>query len=549
VVFALWKAGDRNRSDDARVADVERETAAVRGVVGVRQSVLLDEGGVVVCEIEAELIGAAVESRDHVGFALDPAGVIGRGAGQRGVEERLRRLAEPANVDDECVAAGDGEFAEQNAELPGVVVIEAREEKFGLLMNDVREVLSDSHACKDKCRDASAGGALTEERRRAGAGEVFLRFLRMGCTSFGGPVAHLGYFRAEFVDRLRWLDEAAFAEVVGLCQSLPGPASSQVGFTLGLMEAGPAGGAAAWLGFTTPSAMLMLAFAYGHAWLDVRWGAGLLHGLMLAAVAVVAQAVWSMAHALAPDWTRRLIAAAAAAMVLLLPSARAQLVALSAGALAGLLLCRGVASGRGELRVLQGRASTVAAAMFVALFAVPPLLHTAATQLFAGFYRTGALVFGGGHVVLPLLERVTVARGWVSEEAFLAGYGAAQAVPGPLFSFAAYLGTVSKPLPGLAGGAIALAAIFLPGLLLVVAVLPWWSRLRGSARMQAAIAGVNASVVGLLLAALYRPVWTSAVHSAWDVAIAVAGFALLAAGKARPILVVALAALIGLLRF
>jgi len=315
------------------------------------------------------------------------------------------------------------------------------------------------------------------------------------------------------------------------------------------MEAGIPGGAAAWLGFTLPSALLMLGFAYGHSWLGGRRGAGLLHGLMLAAVAVVAHAVWGMARALTPDWTRRLIAVAAAVLMLTSRSAGAQLITLGAGAAAGLLLCRDMADGRGGLRSrLSRRVSFAAAVLFVTLFVVPPLIHRPATQLFAAFYRTGSLVFGGGHVVLPLLERVTVARGWVSQEAFLAGYGAAQAVPGPLFSFAAYLGAVSKPVPELVGAAIALTAISLPGLLLVVAVLPWWSRLRGNQWMQAAIAGVNASVVGLLLAALYRPVWTSAVRSPWDAAIAAAGFALLATGKARPIAVVAIAALYGVLR-
>jgi chromate transporter len=388
-----------------------------------------------------------------------------------------------------------------------------------------------------------------EPVQRTRAAEVFLRFLRLGCTSFGGPVAHLGYFREEFVERLRWLDEAAFAEVVGLCQSLPGPASSQVGFTIGLMQAGIPGGAAAWVGFTLPSALLMLGFAYGHSWLGGRWGAGLLHGLMLAAVAVVAHAVWGMARSLTPDWTRRLIALAAAVLVLSSHSAEAQLIALGASAVAGLLLCRGVTDGRSGLRSgLSHRVSVAGAVMFVTLFAAPPLIDKPATQLFSAFYRTGSLVFGGGHVVLPLLERVTVARGWVSQEAFLAGYGAAQAVPGPLFSFAAYLGAVSKPVPGPVGAAIALMAISLPGLLLVVAVLPWWSRLRGNAWMQAAIAGVNASVVGLLLAALYRPVSTSAVHSVWDAGVAVAGFALLAIGKARPLVIVAMAAVYGLLR-
>jgi chromate transporter len=378
---------------------------------------------------------------------------------------------------------------------------------------------------------------------------VFQRFLRLGCSSFGGPVAHLGYFREEFVNRLGWISDETFGEIVALCQSLPGPASSQVGFTIGLIQGGLRGGLAAWTGFTLPSAVLMLVFAYGHSWLGGRWGVGVLHGLMLAAVAVVAHAVWGMARGLAPDFTRRLVALCAAALILSSHSATAQLIVLGGGAIAGLLLCRSAPNNRGELKVelLQG-ASIASAVLFVALFVGPPLVHYAASELFAAFYRTGSLVFGGGHVVLPLLERVTVARGWVSQEAFLSGYGAAQAVPGPLFSFAAYLGAVSKPVPGPVGAVIALTAISLPGLLLVLTVLPWWSRLRRNLWMQAAIAGVNASVVGLLLAALYRPVWTSAVRSPWDAVVAAGGFVLLATSKARPLTVVVLAALCGLLR-
>ena len=381
------------------------------------------------------------------------------------------------------------------------------------------------------------------DRARARVGEILLRFLRLGCTSFGGPVAHLGYFREEFVTRLGWLEEARFAEGVGLCQFLPGPASSQVGFTIGLMEGGLAGALAAWVGFTLPSAVLMLGFAYGHRWLTGAVGLGVLHGLGLGVVAVVAQAVWGMRQALAPDGRRMLIGVVAAGVVLGWHDARGQMVALALGALAGLVFCRGLAEPAGGWLVgISRRGSILAAGIFVGLLLGLPILSLAGT-----FYRVGALVFGGGHVVLPLLERVTVGRGWVDEGTFLAGYGGAQAVPGPLFTFAAYLGTVSTPRPGVWGGVIALVGIFLPGLLLVIAVLPWWERLRRSQGLRAAIAGVNASVVGVLLAALYRPVWTSAVGTVWDGLIAVAGFAGLVVWRARPLVVVGLSAVAGVL--
>ncbi len=378
---------------------------------------------------------------------------------------------------------------------------------------------------------------------------IFVRFLRLGCTSFGGPVAHLGYFREEFVNRLRWITDESFAEIVALCQSLPGPASSQVGFTIGLMEGGLWGALAAWAGFTLPSAALMFGFAYGHPFLSGRLGAGILHGLELAAVVVVAQAVWGMSRTLTPDLQRLLIAAVAAMMVLVVRSANGQLIALAMGAAAGLVLCRGLGKRNGEWRIaVSHRASTVAGVLFAGLLLGLPLWvavrPSPAAELFSAFYRSGALVFGGGHVVLPLLERTTVARGWVSEATFLAGYGGAQALPGPLFTFAAYLGAVCKPLPGLRGALLALTGIFLPGLLLVIAVLPWWSRLRSNAWMQAAIAGVNASVVGVLLAALYRPVWTSSVGSRWDALIVLVGILLLTVVKARPLVVVGLIVLL-----
>jgi len=388
------------------------------------------------------------------------------------------------------------------------------------------------------------------QRNRTSAWGIFLRFLRLGCTSFGGPVAHLGYFREEFVNRLGWIADETFAEIVALCQSLPGPASSQVGFTIGLMEGGLWGAVAAWTGFTLPSAVLMFGFAYGRPFLSGKLGNGILHGLQLAAVAVVAQAVLGMSRTLTPDRRRLLIAAAAAVLVLVIRSANGQLIALAIGAVAGLVLCRGRGRGNGEWRIAVSRkTSAIAAVLFVVLLLGLPLWVAVkplpTMELFSAFYRSGALVFGGGHVVLPLLERVTVARGWVSEATFLVGYGGAQALPGPLFTFAAYLGAVCKPLPGLRGAVVALVGIFLPGLLLVISVLPWWNWLRSSAPMQAAIAGVNASVVGVLLAALYRPVWTTSVTSVWDVLIVLLGFVLLVRVKVKPLLVVALVALCG----
>ncbi|HET6184280.1 MAG TPA: chromate efflux transporter [Acetobacteraceae bacterium] len=392
------------------------------------------------------------------------------------------------------------------------------------------------------------GHALAELSQNAGTpAEVFRAFLRLGLTSFGGPIAHLGYFRAEFVERRRWLDERSFADIVGLCQFLPGPASSQTGFALGLMRAGPAGALAAWAGFTLPSAVLMVLFAYGAPHLDAtRWGAGLLHGLKLVAVAVVAQAVWGMARTLAPDRQRASIAVAAVALALFAPSSLGQVAAIALGALLGLCFCR---EGAGAVpEPLRMPVSARAGAALLALFAVLLALAFTPAGGFAGLaaaiYRSGALVFGGGHVVLPLLRDAVVRPGFVGEAAFLSGYGAAQAVPGPLFTFAAFLGATAA---GVAGAVLALAAIFLPGLLLLTGTLPFWDRLRGHPRMQAALRGVNGAVVGLLGAALYDPVWTGSVRTAADFTIALAAFVLLAAWKAAPVLVVGAAALLGTL--
>ena len=386
--------------------------------------------------------------------------------------------------------------------------------------------------------------------------EVLAAFLRLGCTAFGGPIAHLGYFRAEFVERRGWLDEAAYADLVALCQFLPGPASSQVAFALGLLRAGALGGLAAWVGFTLPSALLMLAFASGARDLAAEpAGAGLLHGLQLVAVAVVAHAVWGMARTLCPDRERATIAVIAAALALLAPTGAGQIGAIVLGGFAGLAVCRGGApTGTGaEQRVMgvtrwEGLACLAA---FALLLLGLPFVRGAGqgVTLFAAFYRSGALVFGGGHVVLPLLRDAVVVRGWIGDDAFLAGYGAAQAVPGPLFSFAAYLGAVMRPGPhGVAGAGIALVAIFLPGLLLLVGALPFWDALRRRPAAQAALRGASAAVVGLLGAALYDPVWTSSVHGAADFLLVLAGFVLLAAWRAPPLLVVACGALAGLFR-
>lgn len=381
-------------------------------------------------------------------------------------------------------------------------------------------------------------------------GEVFLVFLKLGLTSFGGPIAHLGYFREELVIRRKWLDEAGYADLVGLCQFLPGPASSQVGFALGLLRAGFGGAVAAWAAFTLPSAILLLAFATASGSLDGPVGHGLVHGLKLVAVSVVAQAVWGMARTLTPDATRSGIAVAAVLVVTLASSAFGQLAAIALGAMLGVLLCRTeLQADRAHLPLKVGRRTGIACVIiFFVLLIVLPLIADAtrwqAISLFDAFYRSGALVFGGGHVVLPLLQAEVVKTGWVSGDSFLAGYGAAQAMPGPLFTFAAYLGSqASLPPNGVLGGLIALVAIFMPGLLLLVGVLPFWNLLRRKRMVQAAMRGTNAAVVGILATALYSPVWTSAVLQPLDFAVAVAGFVALIAWRMPPwMVVVAMAA-------
>ena len=374
-------------------------------------------------------------------------------------------------------------------------------------------------------------------------------FLKLGLSSFGGPIAHLGYFRDEFVTRRRWLDEQAYADLVALCQFLPGPASSQVGFSIGLMRAGYAGALAAWTGFTLPSAIVLLLFAYGVGSLGGPVGSGLLHGLKLVAVAIVAQAVWGMARSLCPDRTRASIAAVAALIILFSTASVAQIAAILLGAVAGLILCREAPpAAAGHISMPVSRAVGIAALTAFAVLLVSVLLlsgrlSSQGFDLFAAFYRSGALVFGGGHVVLPLLREAFVAPGWIGDDAFLAGYGAAQAVPGPLFTFATYLGAAVKPEPhGLAGAAIGLFGIFLPGLLILIGTLPFWDAFRSRAGAQAAMRGVNAAVVGLLGAALYSPVWTSSVKTPGDFGVALVCFVLLVAWRAPPLIVVLVSA-------
>lgn len=381
-------------------------------------------------------------------------------------------------------------------------------------------------------------------------GEVFRVFLKLGLTSFGGPIAHLGYFRDELVVRRRWIDEAGYAELVALCQFLPGPASSQVGFCLGLRRGGGlAGGLAAWLGFTMPSALALVALALGLAALAGPETQGALHGLKLVAVAVVAQALWGMARTLTPDRARAGIALAALALVTLAGGALGQVAAIAGGGAAGLWLCRAEAAAAPAAArpVVSHPAAIAALAGFAALFLVPALWPGQGPALFGAFYQAGALVFGGGHVVLPLLKAGVVAPGWVTDEGFLAGYGLAQAMPGPLFTVAAYLGAIAPPA-GLAGAAIALAGIFLPGLLLVYGALPFWDGLRRRGPAQAAMRGANAAVVGLLGAAFFDPVWTSAVLGPADFLLAAAGFLLLTVWNAPPWIVVMLLAAAGLAR-
>lgn len=374
---------------------------------------------------------------------------------------------------------------------------------------------------------------------------VFLIFLRLGLTSFGGPVAHLGYFRDEFVTRRQWLSERIYADLVALCQFLPGPASSQVGMALGLSRAGHVGALAAWAGFTLPSAMAMILLAMGMAGYGEALPAGVLHGLKVVAVAVVAQAVWGMGRQLCPDAPRIALMVASSGAVLLLPSAWGQVGVIALAALAGLLLFSPAQeAGHDPLPMdVRHRTGLFWLALFLVLLIGLPVLASLfpnpGLAMVDAFYRAGALVFGGGHVVLPLLQAEVVPAGRVGSDAFLAGYGAAQAVPGPLFTFAAFLGASMNEGPsGWLGGMIGLLAIFAPSFLLVAGALPFWERLRSHARMRAALSGINAAVVGLLLAALYQPVWTGAIRAPQDIGLALVALLALMLWRLPPWLVV-----------
>ena len=389
--------------------------------------------------------------------------------------------------------------------------------------------------------------SLQDRQSRSSAAEVFVVFLRLGLTSFGGPVAHLGFFREEFVARRKWLDERAYADLVALCQFLPGPASSQVGMAVGLSRAGYAGALAAWTAFTMPSAIALVLFAYGMAAVGGAADSAWVHGLKVAAVAIVAHAVFGMMRSLAPDKERATLAVIAAIVALSVPTAWGQIAAILIGAAAGLTVLRSTATPTDHVAMPLSVGRTtglISLVLFFGLLAGLPIL-AAETQILTldlidSFYRAGSLVFGGGHVVLPLLQAEVVPPGWVSNDQFLAGYGAAQAVPGPLFTFAAYLGAV---IGGWGVAAMCLVAVFVPSFLLVIGVLPFWEELRRRTWAQSALLGVNAAVVGLLLAALYHPVWTSGITSARDFALGMAAFLALHMWKVTPWLVVITCAL------
>lgn len=379
--------------------------------------------------------------------------------------------------------------------------------------------------------------------------EVLWVSTRLGLTSFGGPIAHLGYFHEEYVKRKQWLDEQSYADLVALCQFLPGPASSQVGIAIGIARARLLGGVAAWLGFTLPSALALIVFGLGVGAFASAADAGWLHGLKIVAVAVVAQAVWGMARSLCPDRERATIAILASIVTLAWPSAVGQISSIALAGVAGVVIFPGSASSTvSHMRFSVGKKTAIAAwIIFFILIAGLPLLRQIASghalEVFDSFFRVGSLVFGGGHVVLPLLQAEVVSAGWVTNEQFVAGYGAAQAVPGPLFTFSAYLGTVMGPEPnGWPGALLALVAIFLPSFLLITGALPFWDLLRSVPVFQSALKGINAAVVGLLLAALYKPVWTSAIYSAADFGLGLVAFALLMFWKFPPWLVVVLTA-------
>ncbi len=377
---------------------------------------------------------------------------------------------------------------------------------------------------------------------------IFLSFLKLGCVAFGGPVAHLGYFEEEFVRKRKWISESEYADLVALCQFLPGPASSQVGFAIGRIRGGVPGAFLAWVGFTLPSAVLMIGMAVGLSVLGDLRGAGWIVGLKLAAVAVVANAIWNMADKLCPDRERALIALAGAAVLLVMVDALWQVAVIAAGAVIGWLLFGKEANPQDEERTGEEKQSgwpylAVFALLLIGLPVVREFYYGEWIAVTEGFYRAGSLVFGGGHVVLPLLESFTVGQGWVSQDTFLAGYGAAQALPGPLFAFAGFLGASLSAGPGgVAGGVLALVVIYLPSWLLVLGALPYWERLRRLKFAQAALMGTNAAVVGLLLAAFYDPIWTAAVTDSTRFAFAVIVFALLRFAATPPWLLVVVSA-------
>lgn len=383
--------------------------------------------------------------------------------------------------------------------------------------------------------------------------EVFVVALRLGLTSFGGPIAHVGYFRQEYVARREWLDERTFAGLVALCHFLPGPTSSQLGFAVGILRAGIAGGVTAFVGFTLPSAVIMAGLGLGLSALGGYVDAGLIDGLKSVAAAVLVVALWGMTKQLAPDWLRATVACASFFASLILPQPLGIMLILVTAAITGMLTMRSsqVHSANSIPQVaISNTTATIALVVFIVLI-VGGLLVASVTQFpvleyIAGYLRSGALVFGGGHIVLGLLNDVVVPPGWVSNQDFLAGYGAAQALPGPLFTFAAYLGAVANgPVSGVLGAAIALAAVFVPSLLLVVFLLPRWRRVSANGKAAAALMGVNASVVGFLAAAMYEHVWLDGLRSISDAAIAVGAFVLLAVVGMPPWLVVILGGVAG----
>ncbi|MBN43020.1 MAG: chromate transporter [Alphaproteobacteria bacterium] len=388
-----------------------------------------------------------------------------------------------------------------------------------------------------------------------GLATIFWAFLFLGATAFGGPVAHFGYFRSEFVERRRWVDERGFADLVSLCQFLPGPASSQTGIAIGMIQRGWLGGIAAWLGFTAPAAIIMIGLGFGLSFAETAAGQGVVHGLKLAAVGVVANALWGMARTACNDALRASFAAVACVVILFSGAVWFQLLVIAMAAAAGSLFLHDAPLDTAGAMPTRGNRVVgllLLGAFLLLLLGLPVLTETVKSgnlDAVTGFYRVGSLVFGGGHVVLPLLEAEVVPTGWTSTDTFLAGYGAAQAIPGPMFALAGYLGNVIEPgngyLGGWTGGALAIIAVFLPSFLLLGATLPFWDALRARARVRSALSGVNAAVVGLLLAVLFTPVWTSSVDDTSDFATVVVAIVLLAVWRMPPWLVVMLAAVAG----